>query len=237
MHLAAIDQMANNGESIVHRAKGIYKISFSFVILFLVIFSRDIFRLGGVIAALIGMIMLSKIPIKEVFHLALYPIFFSLIFALFRVQESLTAGIIVVLKALGAALSMLFLITTTSYIEIFGLFSLFLPAILVDIFVFTYRSFFILLDRIENLMRFIRLRGGYQFFRILLNIKNISAAIGVMLIHSFDMSERMYYIYALRGYNGRIVFNNKFFPMTRYDAFLILLGILFIIWVVIPWNL
>ena len=55
----------------------------------------------------------------------LYPVFFSLLFALIMMQQSFEAGIIVIFKAVGAALNMILLITTTSYVDIFKVLSLF----------------------------------------------------------------------------------------------------------------
>lgn len=237
MHLASIDRMANNGGSVLHQAKAVYKIIFSFVVLTLIIFCENAVKMSGLILFLIGLFCLARVSPGEIVHLALYPVFFSLLFALFRIQHSWIDGVLVVLKALASALSMLLLITTTSYVEVFGFFSLFLPAVLVDIFLVTYRSFFILLDRIENIMKSMRLRGGYHFFRVLLNIKNIAGAVGVLILHSFDMSERMYRIYSLRGYNGKIIFSNKWFPLSLSDLIVLLMTSVIIVWMVIPWNL
>jgi len=237
MHLASIDQMANNGNSIFHRAKTVTKLLLSLMILIVVLLSHDIVRLAGITLALAGMFFLAGVPLKEVFHLALYPAFFSLFFALFKLQQSWIDAILIIMKSVTAALSLLLLITTTSYVKIFGFLSLFLPSVLVDIFLFTYRSFFILVEMLQNLLKSIKLRGGYHFFRIVANLKSNAGAIGVMIIHAFDMSERMYRIYSLRGYNGKIIVNPERSPLTRSDFFVILVGIGFLLWMVIPWNL
>ena len=98
---------------------------------------------------------------------------------------------------------MILLITTTSYVDIFRVLSLFLPKLLVDIFLFTYRALFIFIDQIENLIKSMRLRGGYRAFNIFANLKNVAGAIGVMVIHSIDMSNHMYQDFSLKGIQRR----------------------------------
>ena len=108
------------------------------------------------------LILLSGVNLREVLHLAAYPLVFSLIFALIRMQQSWILGMLVLIKALGAALNMLLLLATTPYTDLFGVFSYVLPGVIVDVFLFTYRSLFILLDKLENMVKSIGLRGGFH---------------------------------------------------------------------------
>lgn len=218
-HLAEIDSISNNGKSVCHSLNAISKMIFALFILIAVVISDSIIYIGGIMSIIMLILILSKIPLKTVGILILYPAFFSLIFALLMMQKSLEAGVIVIFKAVGAALNMILLITTTSYIEIFRVLSLFLPKLLVDIFLFTYRSLFIFIDQIGNLVKNMKLRGGYRAFNIFSNLKNVAGALGIMVIHSIDMSERMYQIFSLRGYSGGIIegYEDK---KTRYLDFL-----------------
>lgn len=237
MHLAAVDNMANNGDSFIHEARPITKVFMSLLFIGSIIFTSSLLKLGALLLALILLISLSRVNIKEILHLALYPVFFSLVFALIRAQASWQAGLVVILKSISAAMSMLLLITTTSYTDIFSILSFVMPGIIVDIFIFTYRSLFILLDKLENLLKSIRLRGGYHPLKLLLNVKNSAGALGIMIINSFDMTDRLYRIYSLRGYNGSIPMTREIWPLRLSDIILLVFSLILFVGMVVPWNL
>lgn len=236
MHLAEMDLLANKGQSFFHRAGVISKLLFTVLMLTAIIIANKPGILIFLAAVLIFIFLLARIPLLKVIHLALYPAFFSLLFAMIKFQDSLTAGLIVILKAVAAALAMILLISTTPYIDIFACLSAVLPRILVDIFFFTYRSVFILLERAENLFKSIRLRGGYSPLALVLNFRNVSQIIGALIIHSFEMGERMYKIFSLRGFNGYIHLEVKWLPLSRSDIIIIVMGVLIFMGTVIPWN-
>jgi cobalt/nickel transport system permease protein len=237
MHIASVDHMATSGESFLHRARPVTKVSISFLFLFALIFSNHIYKVVLLLFVPVIFILLSRVNFKEIIHLALYPVIFSLLFALIQLQQSWIAAAMVMIKALGAALNMLVLITTTPYTDIFAVFSYVLPSIIVDVFIFTYRSFFILLDNIENMVKSIRLRGGFHPMKLLFNLKNMAGALGVMIIHAFEMSERLYRIYALRGYNGKIPITREWGPLQRDDVLLVVSSLIVLTGVLIPWNI
>ncbi|AOY75900.1 energy-coupling factor transporter transmembrane component T family protein [Clostridium formicaceticum] len=237
MHLADIDQISNNGDSLLHRAGTVSKIALTFFLLSSFIISNDFVRLGCLMVILFLLFILGRIPLKQVMHLAIYPAFFSTIFAFISAQQSWKLGVIVIMKAVGSAFTMLLLITTTPYIDIFAFLSLFMSSLLVDIFMFTYRSFFILIHKIQNSMKSIRLRGGYRPFNLWMNLKSAAGILGVLVIHSFEMSERMYKIYALRGYKGGIPLNTEIFPLKAIDVGIIIFGIVILVGTVIPWKI
>lgn len=237
MHLAVVDHMANNGDSFLHRASPVTKVFINLLFLIGVILSDSILKSVVLLTVTITLISLSKVDRREIFHLALYPVFFSVAFALLKLQESWAAGVMVMLKALGAALNMLLLITTTSYTDIFGIFSYVMPAVIVDVLIFTYRSLFILLDKLGNLLKSIRLRGGYHPLKLLFNLKNSAGAIGIMIINAMDMSERLYRIYALRGYSGKISFSREWRSPGKVDVLLLAFSVTVMIGVMIPWNI
>ena len=237
MHIAAMDHMANNGDSFLHRARPVTKVCMTFLFLAGLIFSNQIGKAAILLVIPVIFILLSGVNIKEILHLAAYPLVFSLIFAFIRMQQSWTAGLLVMIKALGAALNLLVLLATTPYTDFFGVFSYVLPGAMVDVFLFTYRSLFILLDKLENMMRSIRLRGGFHPMRILFNLKNAAGALGVMTIQAFDMSERLYRIYAIRGYKGKIPITREWWPLRLVDGVLILFSLIVLTGVLIPWSI
>ena len=58
-----------------------------------------------------------------------------------------------------------------------------------------------------------------------------------MIIHSFEMGERMYQIYSLRGYNGGIPVAVGVWPLKARDFAVAVCSVLILVLVVIPWNL
>jgi cobalt/nickel transport system permease protein len=233
MKLAEIDYISNSNASLFHEMNAAAKMLFTAAVLTAVIISSEWTKLVFLIILMAILFIAAKIPMKVVLHLALYAIIFSSLFALISARQSLYLGLVVVLKALGAALSTIWLITTTSYVDIFSVFSLFMPKILVDVFIFTYRSFFILMEKMEMLFKNIRLRGGYHPLKLMMNLKNIASIVGIFIIHAFEMSERMYQIYSLRGYNGSIALSVELWPLKLRDISVAVFGVFILIGVII----
>ena len=236
MHLAEMDFVANTGNSFLHKAGAQAKIIFTILMLATIISANEISALVFLITLVLLFFLMAKVPLLKIVHLAVYPAFFSLLFALIKFQESIFLGLIVILKAIGAALTMILLISTTPYVDIFACMSVVLPRILVDIFFFTYRAIFILLEKAENLFKSIKLRGGYSPLTLFLNFRNVSHIIGALIINSFEMGERMHKIFSLRGYNGYIHVDVKWFNFTSNDIMIVGLGIVIFLGMVIPWN-
>ena len=232
MDLAFIDLTATRGHSLLHRSSPIAKCIFTCTIIISVIFARHLHQFAIIDTILICSYLMANLSLLEVGHYALYPAFFSLIFALLRFTVSFEAGFLVILKAVTAALALLLLIFTTPYPEVFALLRRFLPGVLVDGMFFTYRIFFILIKEVQNLLTHIKLRGGYHPVRIVFNLKNLAGALGVLFIHSFDLSERMNQTLSIRGYTG-LLHTEQTLRFRREDMFLLIAGALAIILVVI----
>ena len=237
MHLAEIDQISISGDSLLHQARAISKLILTTLLLASIILTNDAVRLGMIMGVIFILLLFSKVPLMQLGHLILYPVFFSVLFAILRLQQSWVLGLIVLQKAVGAAMTMVLLISTTPYVDVFAVLSLFMPKLLVDILLFTYRSLFILIEQIENLMKSLKLRGGYRPFSLIANLRNIAGAFGILIIHSFEMSDRMYKIYSLRGYQGGIPMTVDIFPLKTIDYTIIILGTITLIGTVIPWSL
>jgi cobalt/nickel transport system permease protein len=237
MNLGNIDNISVNGNSIIHKSGGAAKIIFAVFMLSGFLLSSELKKIVFLLTIIILVSLLSEIPLKTAFGLLVYPLFFSSFFALLIISESSQAGLLIILKASGAAFSMIWLILTTPYVEIFSILSIIFPSLVVDILFFTYRSFFILLEKLENIMKSIKLKGGYHFFDIIKNLKNIAGIIGLLIIHSFEMSERMYKIYSLRGYDGKLPQGNIKIINSNFDYLIIAAGIAVFTGVIIPWNI
>ncbi|WP_160723509.1 energy-coupling factor transporter transmembrane component T family protein [Isachenkonia alkalipeptolytica] len=229
MHLAQIDRISNSTYSYFHKALVGSKVLFTVIMVTAFITSNTIAKGLGLLGVILLSFWIAKVPVRLVLQLALYPAFFSSIFALMEMGNSIPGGLLIIVRAVGAGMTMILLITTTPYTDLFSFLSLWMPMLLVDVFMFTYRGIFILIEKTTNLIKSMRLRGGYYSFNVFKNAKNMVGAIGVIIITSFDMSERMYQIYALRGYKGGIKSDVKLWPLGREDLLMILVGILAVI--------
>ncbi len=225
MHLAEIDRISNNTYSYFHSARVASKLVFTILMVTAFIMSDSLVKGLGLLGVILLSFWVSKIPLGIVVQLALYPAFFSSIFAVMEMGNSIVGGFIIIIRAVGAGMTMALLITTTPYTDLFSFLSLWMPTLLVDVFMFTYRGIFILIEKTTNLMKSMRLRGGYHSFNILKNARNIVGTIGVMIITSFDMSERMYKIYSLRGYHGGIKSDVELWPFRIEDVLIMLVAI------------
>ena len=237
MYLAYFDYISNNGSSPFHKALPLSKIILSIFMLIFIISTVNLIKLCIMLIFVIVLFLVARIPLGRIGHLAIYPAIFSAIFALFKIGESKALALAIVLKSVDAALVMLFLFSTTPYIQILSLFSVFMPPILVDIFIFTYRTFFILVDSIANTLKSMRIRGGYHRLGLGKNLANMARVLGVIILHSFEMSERMYRIYMLRGYNGGIKIGRAKGNMGLNDLMLLSLSLLIFIGMVMTWKI
>lgn len=226
MHLSLLDQLSINGKSFFHELSPIAKIVMTAILISTVIAAGEISHLLLIVLILSSFFLIAKLPVKDIAHLCLIPAFFSTLFALFEMQNSVVSGFMIILRGVSSALAMLFLISTTSYVQIFGFLSLFMPRLLVDLMIFTYRSFFILLDRVSSLIKSIKLRGGFRPFSLLANIRSLAGMAAVLLLHSFEMGERLYKIYSLRGYDGYIPLQTNWKPLKIADYAIMLFSIL-----------
>lgn len=232
MDLAYIDLIANRGTSVLHKSSVVSKLLLTLSFIISIILAQNVLHLLVILAIIISGYRVAEISFLKIGHFALYPAFFSLVFAIFKFTVSYTAGMEVVLRAVTAALTLILLILTTPYYQIFSILNRLLPSILVDGLFFTYRIFFILLKEIDNLLTNLKLKGGYHPYRILFNLKNLAGSLGVLFIHSFDLSERMYQVLTIRGYTGHIQLEQDVSFVMR-DYLLLLSGVSVILMVVI----
>lgn len=232
MDLARIDLIANKGASVLHKSSVVSKLLLALSFIISIILAQSIVHLLVILAIISIGYWVAKISLVKMGHFALYPVFFSLVFAIFKFSISYTEGMVVVLRAITAALTLILLILTTPYYQIFFVLNRFLPTVLVDGLFFTYRIFFILLKEVDNLLISLKLKGGYHPYRILFNLKNLAGALGVLFIHSFDVSERMYQVLTIRGYIGHLQMEQDVNFAMR-DIFLLLSGVSVILMVVI----
>jgi len=219
MDLAYIDQLSNNGDGWFNRCSVIPKVLLTGAFVTLTIISDSLAEEIFFFTALVLLYLLNKILAGKIIHLILYPFFFSMIFALIRFSYSVEEGFILIIKAVNSAMAMILLITTTPYTHLFSFLRLFLPGLLVDGMFFTYRIFFILLAKISDALTVLKLKGELKPGNLLFYLKHLAGIIGLVFINAFAMSERMYGIYLLRGYEGKLYEGKEWMNFNRRDLF------------------
>lgn len=203
MDIAALDRWAVQGGSPWHRASPLAKVAAAALAIAAVVASRDLTALVTLYLLLAACMTLARLPLGRVLAIAAYPAIFAVLFAVSRWDGTWQTPAVILLKAVGAAMAMVLLITTTPYPDLFAVFSRVLPRLVADALFMTYRSFFILLEGMDHLTTALRLRGGLQRRKPLRTIRNLALALGVLLIHAIDLSQRLYAVLILRGYQGR----------------------------------
>ena len=196
MKITDIDYYAEFGESWLNKTPVGFKLAGVALVLGVVLFSADIMVLGTVYAGLLGIILFSSLPKRNIIQISLYPLIFLGLF-LFSIHNlSLELALVFVFKALSAATALILLVFTTSYIKIFSALRRILPNFLVNILFLTYRSMFILVRTLENLLDMMKFRGRPS-------LKNLGNIVGFFVIKSIQTGENMYDAMKLRGYDDK----------------------------------
>ena len=161
---------------------------------------------AGIALSILAMAVSARIPMRLYLPLILYPVVFLVI--LFLSIEGLTwhATGIIGLRVLALTGTVVLFLMTTSYPRIFGTLSRVLPGFLVAALFFTYRSIFLIADSVVNVRIAMHLRGGIDWKRPMATLRNFGMALGHIMIHSIDMSQRMADGLAVRGFANRIYY-------------------------------
>jgi energy-coupling factor transporter transmembrane protein EcfT len=91
---------------------------------------------------------------------------------------------------------------STPYPHVFAPIQRITPTIVGDALLMTYRSLFILAEKFGDLLRAVRLRSGISRRRPVRAARDISRALGGLLLYALDLSQREYDILRVRGYEG-----------------------------------
>jgi len=224
MDIGIIDYWANRGDSILHRASAPSKVVAAALIVGGVVMTANLFVLLAIYLAVAAVIISARLPALRIAAIAAYPAIFALIFAVSRWDGSLLSPAIIVLRSLAAALTMLMLITTTPYPQVFATFHRFVPRAVGDGLFLTYRSLFIILDLLGDIWIALRLRGGVTRGRYVKNVVNVSYGLGLLALRAFRLSQRLYDVMRLRGYAGRLVARRRARKLSACDLYPLGLG-------------
>ncbi len=199
MRLSAIDASATGGDSWLHGVAPRTKLAALALALGAVIVTWNAFVVASAALTLAAVAGSCRLPGRPLAALAAYPAVFAAVFAFASAPDPLTAGVIV-MKAVTAALAALLVVFTTPYPQVFAPLQRVMPSIVGDSLLMTYRSMFILLEKLGVLVRAVRLRSAGR--GPLADARATTRALGGLLLYALDLAQRDYDIMRLRGYEG-----------------------------------
>lgn len=204
MKLTFVDRQAVQGDTFMHRAAAWSKlISTVILIAGIIICNRWELLLPLFLCSAAGLALLGLPPLGQLYFY-LYPLFFSLLYGYFLAGLAGMDLLVIVLRAVTAVTVLLLLMMTTPYIKVFSVLKLVFPEVLTDVLFLTYRAFFLLLGRLNELRTAIKLRGGTASANLFRNLAAAGTYLGMAFITAVDYNERGYRALLLRGYRGDI---------------------------------
>ncbi len=215
MDLAYLDYLATSGKSFLHRSPATLKMISSLVIIGVIIFVKNVLFLVVTLLFLYSLVLLTRLPLRKIFLISLYPLIFALIFAFASLGKGGEWFFIILLRVLGTATTMILLFSTTPCPYIFASLGKVLPDFLITIFFMTYRSIFILFSIFEDIRTGFKLRGGFQMKHPKRSLFNFAKAIGYLILKGMDYSQRFYEGIKLRGFQGKIEHQRRFCTWAR----------------------
>ena len=204
MHIGAIDESATLGTSWLHRASPLAKLTCFVMLLAATMVSWNFLIIGSVTLVLAAAVRSSRVRPRLAFGLAAYPGIFALVFAIASAGDAMI-GMVIIMKAFTAGLAAVTIVLTTPYPQIFAPIQKVVPTIVGDSLLMTYRSTFLLLEKLSNLLRAVKLRAGLDARRPVRAGRATAQALGGLLLYSFDLSQRDFDVMRVRGYQDRLV--------------------------------
>lgn len=214
--VARIDYWAASGSGAFHRASVLAKLIFVAFVVAAAVLSRSVPALAAGYALLLAASAAARLPLLRIAMLSLYAAVFAALYGISLRGVGLAVYGLVILKAVTPALAVLMLIVSTPYPRLFSLISSALPELPAAGLFMTYRTFFILLDMMNNFIVALRLRAGLARGRIVKTIANIPRGIALLLVAAVERSERLYAVMAVRGYSGSMAEKERA-RLTRHD--------------------
>ena len=211
-----VDLAAASGGTVWHRASALGKLSFTLLLLGIVVFSRSLPLLVALHLLAWTLARSSRLPWRVILTMLLYPLLFSALFVLATWDATWQTPVRLLLRPTTACLCAIWLVATTPYPDLFAPLSRVLPGNVADGLFITYRALFELIDRTERLMRAVQLRGGVSG-KLRRRLTASGESLGTLVLHSFDRSERTYATMLLRGHSGRICGCRHYADVTRDD--------------------
>jgi energy-coupling factor transporter transmembrane protein EcfT len=227
MDVRAVDLSATTGRSALHLAAPATKLLAFSCVLAAVVVQQNVLVIASIGLVLAALAVGSRLRLRLVFGLAAYPGIFAAVFAFAAAPDALT-GSLFVAKAVTAALAAVVLVCTTPYPQIFAPIQRIVPGVVGDAMLMTYRSLFLLAEKLERLRIAVRLRSGLTRRQPIRAARAAVSALGGLVLYAFDLSQREYDVMRLRGYEGRLRAALPRSANRAFDAVLIVaaLGVL-----------
>lgn len=204
LDLAIVDYWASSGRSLWHRVSAGAKMVLVLALVGSAVFSSSAAFLAAAYALVWILVLASGLPILPVLGLAIYPAVFSIVFIASRWDGTWTTASVYLLRALCAGLAAVWLVGTTPYPDLFAPVSRVLPRFVGDALFLSYRAFFTVASKLLRLSVALRLRGGWGRGGLVHRLENLGQGLGTLVLFSFERSQRVYAVMALRGHSGRV---------------------------------
>jgi cobalt/nickel transport system permease protein len=217
--IGAVDRSGTQGTSWLHRATPRAKLVALVFVLAAAIVSWNFLVLAALVLVLFAAAVSAHLNLKLTITLSLYPAFFAAIFA-FASAPSWLGALVIVLKAVTAALAVVIVVLTTPYPQVFAPIQRVAPGIVGDALLMTYRTFFLLLERFGDVVRSIRLRAGLGGSPARA-LRMGASSLGNVLLYSVDLAQREYDVMRLRGYSGRLRITVPTHPWAAAEMLLV----------------
>ena len=217
LDLAIVDYWASSGRSLWHRPSAGAKIVLVLALVGGAVFSSSVAFLASAYALVWILVLASGLPVLPVLGLAIYPAVFSLVFIVSRWDGTWTTAAVYLLRALCSGLAAVWLVGTTPYPDLFAPVSRVLPRFVGDALFLSYRAFFTVANQLVRLSVALRLRGGWGRGGLVHRLTNLGQGLGTLVLFSFERSQRVYAVMALRGHSGRVCGCRHWATGTRLD--------------------
>lgn len=189
----------------------------AWLLLVLVVFvstANNALLLWSVSLVLLFLLLISGIKIYRVAPLACLPLFSSYLFASYAGQNP---GLTLARSAVGILSTFMFFLSTTID-DCLAVFTPFLSPELADGVYLTYRSIFLLGERVSEALQCLELRGLYRPTATISNLRVMSGVLGNILCDAMDSAERMGLVMTLRGVTGLLRPQHIPKALSRWDA-------------------
>ena len=199
-----IDRCAYSNAGFLHRVPVSGKLIAVGVALAVVVSTWNPWALGALAVTVLAVAWAGRLPMLALVTIAAYSLVFSGLIAI-TTAPTLNTGLAIILKAYSATLAIVTVALSTPYPHLFGVLGRYLPGVLNDALLMSYRSLFILAGVFSNLLRTLHLRGKISWRRPASAISNVGTAAGNLVLSALDLAQADYEILRLRGYSDRIV--------------------------------
>jgi len=133
-------------------------------------------------------------------------------------EEGLSLGLLIAIRSVAAILLVITLLGTQRFdTTLKALSLLYVPGIIVQMLLFTYRYIYVMIDEFLRIWSSMRSKG-YRFRFSRHGLAMIGNLIGMLLVKSYERAERVYLAMIAKGYTGKPISFSSF-KVTMPDCF------------------